>query len=75
MFVLLGLIQTKQERNTYPSVRKTLKLIVDDVDESNPSDLSYGTPFIILYYGHTDTVTLAHSLTLRLTHLLSNLTK
>jgi len=28
-------------KNTYPSVRKNLKLIVDDVDEHNPNDISY----------------------------------
>ncbi|ORX57239.1 vacuolar protein sorting-associated protein 33A-like protein [Piromyces finnis] len=28
-------------KNTYPSVRKNLKIIVDDVDEYNPNDISY----------------------------------
>eukprot|EP00057_Strongylocentrotus_purpuratus_P025629 XP_011680103.1 PREDICTED: vacuolar protein sorting-associated protein 33A [Strongylocentrotus purpuratus] len=35
-----GLLRV-QEQKTYPTIRKTLKLVMEDVNEQNPTDISY----------------------------------
>lgn len=36
-----GLLTLQQNKSTYATVRKTLRLTVDDVNESKPTDISY----------------------------------
>ncbi|KAF2366399.1 Sec1-like protein [Trinorchestia longiramus] len=36
-----GLLTAQQQKSNYATMRKTLRLIVDDVNELNPSDISY----------------------------------
>ena len=36
-----GLFYVQKSKNIYSTIRKTLKLSVDDVNESKPSDISY----------------------------------
>ena len=37
----VGLLKLQQGRGTYATVRKTLRLTVDDVSEQDPTDISY----------------------------------
>jgi len=37
----LGFIHRQDKKTSFPTIRKSLRLIVDDIDESNPNDIAY----------------------------------